>query len=333
MLLIVNIIIALVLAGGWLFMLLIPVGICAQTEEPMDLKDFKPHVFRCPKCAKEWAPLRLLKHVTFDHKERIERKVIPRIADCNECGGRGVVSGGMTSMPHAFEFDREMPVQTTVGCSVCGGSGRVPHPDGDEVRVRKIRSCKHRYTYQCLSCTGKFDSEYRVNWHKPKPSKPHDSTYDGVIQMGMARGMAGVTALVFGAALYTVIRTAMSTYPEYPLKEDMMWALNRLLFKGAGVTLLAIPGGALFGLVCGVINLPLARFLKRKGLPNALVCGTVAGTGLLAAADAFFLTGQVPVYAADPQGWVTAYGTAAALAATALLLGQGVWALAQRWNL
>ena len=106
-----------------------------------------------------------------------------------------------------------------------------------------------------------------------------------------------------------------------------------ILFKGAGVTLLAIPGGALFGLVCGVINLPLARFLKRKGLPNALVCGTVAGTGLLAAADAFFLTGQVPVYAADPQGWVTAYGTAAALAATALLLGQGVWALAQRWNL
>lgn len=297
----INIIIALVLVGGWLFMLLIPVGICAQTEEPFDARNLKPSVFRCPKCAKEWAPLRLVDHYEYDHKERIERKVIPRTADCDACGGVGVVSGGMTSMPHPFEFDREMPVQTKVACSVCYGSGKVPHPDGDEVRVRKIRSCKQHYTYQCLSCSGKFDSNRRVNWKKPKEVKPHDPTYDGVIQMGMARGIGGVTALVFGFALYTVITKAMAELPQYPLKEDMLWALNRLLFKGAAVTLPAIIAGAVFGFCAGLINLPLARIIGRKGLPNALVCGTVTGACLLAAA------------------------------ATALWLGQGVWALARRW--
>ena len=331
-LLTINISIALALTAAWLFMLLIPVGICAEVEEPVDLRNVKPSVFRCPKCAKEWAPLRLVQHSTYDHKERVKTTVIPRTADCIECGGVGVVSGGMTSTQHPFEFDREIPVQTTVSCSVCGGSGRVPHPDGDEVRKRTIRSCKHRYIYQCLSCKGKFESGYRVNWQKPKETKPHDPTYDGVIQMGTARGMGGVTVLVFGFALYTVISSALAELPQYSLKVDMMWALNRLLFKGAGATLLGIIGGAVFGIVSGVINWPLARPLKRKGLINAVICGTIAAVGLLTLADRIVPQQLVPSYDIEPQASLITYGIAAGLGAAALWVGQGVWVLSKRWN-
>lgn len=321
-LVVINLTFTLFIIWVWFVLYAYPYAICSDANlEPGGKSELTPT--KCPKCGVEWPELKLLNDRIYDVKIRMEQKVIPRDAACFSCGGSGVVPGGTTSTPHPFEFDREMPVQRMVECPECKGCGRVPHPDGDLVIPKRHKTCKHEYTYQCLSCRKSFLSPSR--WPSGKPAVTEiDTTYHGIYKGALARGLAGMALITFLVAAWVTVEGVREVFAQYNLLEDRVWEMNKVILKGIGWSIQGLIVGSLFGWMAGCINYPLTKIIQRKGIRNAAICGSIAAVAIFFVLDHVWPKGLGAKWQWDQFGTIGMYAIVAAIGVVALYSGQFV---------